>query len=138
MDEFETVAVERGDLVPDQLRTLFNNPDSVRVQGLPCDLPEFGSMVVYFGPGARTVPHMHHKGQHLVITDGTGVVADDSGVHVVRAGDVISNPPGTWHWHGATPSTAMAHLTVETPGDFDLDVERRDWADTYDSNLGAG
>jgi quercetin dioxygenase-like cupin family protein len=27
------------------------------------------------------------------------VVADDDGVHVVRAGDVASNPPNAWHWH---------------------------------------
>jgi hypothetical protein len=30
----------------------------------------------------------------------------------------------------------MTHVTVETPGDFDLDVERRDWQDTYDPSLG--
>jgi quercetin dioxygenase-like cupin family protein len=64
------------------------------------------------------------------------VVADDQGVHVVQTGDVISNPPGTWHWHGATPSRAMTHVTVETPGDFDLDVGRRDWDETYSPALG--
>jgi quercetin dioxygenase-like cupin family protein len=67
--------------------------------------------------------------------DGEGVVADEEGVHVVRTGDVISSPPGAWHCYGATPSTAMTHLTVETPGDFD--VERRDWDDSYGPNLGA-
>jgi len=135
MDQFGTIAVG-GDPVPDQLRSLFNNPDDVRVQQLPCELPDQDSLAVHFGAGARTVPHKHHNGQHLVITDGVGVVADDKGVHVVRTGDVISNPPGTWHWHGAIPSTAMTHLTVETPGDFDLDVERRDWDDAYGPNLG--
>jgi hypothetical protein len=31
----------------------------------------------------------------------------------------------------------MTHVTVETPGDFDLDVEPRDWDDAYGPNLGA-
>jgi quercetin dioxygenase-like cupin family protein len=136
MDKFGKVAAASGSPVPDQLRQLFNEPDDVRVEALPCELSDRGSMAVFFGAGTRTVPHTHHNGQHLVIMDGEGVVADEEGVHVVRTGDVISSPPGAWHWHGATPSTAMAHLTVETPGDFDLDVERRDWDDSYGSNLG--
>ena len=53
------------------------------------------------------------------------------------AGDVVSSPPGARHWHGATPATAMTHLTVEKPGDFDLDVDRRDWEITYGPELGA-
>jgi hypothetical protein len=31
----------------------------------------------------------------------------------------------------------MTHLTVEKPGDFDLDVDRRDWDTTYGPELGA-
>lgn len=68
----------------DQLRSLFNNPDRVRVQQLPCELPGLDSLAVHFGPGARTVPHQHRVGQHLVFVDGVGVVADEGGVHVVR------------------------------------------------------
>ena len=137
MDEFGTVAKAGGDPVPDPLRSLFNNPDGVRVQELPCELEDRGSMAVYFGAGARTVPHKHHHGQHLIVTDGVGVVADERGVHVVRTGDVISNPPDTWHWHGAAPKTAMTHVTVEAPDDFDLNVERGDWDDAYGPDIGA-
>ena len=123
MDEFGTVSQSQSDPVPGQLRGLFNHPDDVRVQKLPrAGLEDRGSMAVFFGAGARTVPHTHHHGQHLVIAQGTGVIGDEKGVHVVRAGDVVSSPPGAWHWHGATPATAMTHLTVEKPGDFDLDV----------------
>ena len=137
MDEFGTVSQSESDPVPGQLRGLFNHPDDVRVQKLPrAGLEDRGSMAVFFGAGARTVPHTHHHGQHLVISQGTGVVGDEKGVHVVRAGDVVSSPPGAWHWHGATPSTAMTHLTVETPGDFDLDVDRSDWDTTYGPDLG--
>jgi quercetin dioxygenase-like cupin family protein len=138
MDEFGTVSQSESDPVPGQLRGLFNNPDNVRVQKLPrAGLEDRGSMAVFFGAGARTVPHTHHHGQHLVIAEGAGVVGDDKGVHLVRAGDVVSSPPGAWHWHGATPATAMTHLTVEKPGDFDLDVDRRDWDTTYGPELGA-
>ena len=138
MDEFGTVSQSESDPVPDQLRGLFNNPDDVRVQPLPrAGLEDRGSMAVFFGVGARTVPHTHHHGQHLFISEGVGVIGDEKGVHVVRAGDVVSSPPGAWHWHGATPATAMTHLTVEKPGDFDLDVDRRDWDTTYGPELGA-
>ena len=138
MDEFGTVSHSDSDPVPGQLRGLFNHPDDVRVQKLPrAGLEDRGSMAVFFGAGARTVPHTHHHGQHLVISQGTGVIGDEKGVHVVRAGDVVSSPPGAWHWHGATPATAMTHLTVEKPGDFDLDVDRRDWEITYGPELGA-
>jgi quercetin dioxygenase-like cupin family protein len=134
MDEFGKVSHNEASSVPDQLRGLFNQPDDVRVQRLPrAGLEDRGSMAVFFGAGARTVPHTHH----LFISDGVGVIGDDKGVHVVGAGDVVSSPPGGWHWHGATPTTAMTHLTVEQPGDFDLDVDRRDWDTTYDPELGA-
>jgi hypothetical protein len=136
MDKFGTTVGAETSPVPDQLRSLFNHPDDVRVQGLPCVLPGLDSMAVYFGAGARTVPHQHQSGQHLVYVDGVGVVADEDGVHVVRAGDVVSNPPGAWHWHGATPGAAATHVTFEAPGDFDLDVDRRDWDVTHGPDLG--
>src|SRR5262245_2675766 len=137
MDAFGATGDAKGEPVPEGLRALFNHPDDVRVQHLPCELPNLDSLAVHFGAGARTVPHIHHGGQHLVIVDGEGVVGDEDGVHVVRTGDVISNPPGAWHWHGATPGIAMTHVTFEAPGDFDLDVERRDWVSTYGPELGA-
>ena len=93
------------------------------------------SKAVHFSAGARTRPHRHTQGQHLVITSGTGVVGDEQGLHVVRPGDVVASPPGGWHWHGAVPGTAMTHVTVEDPG-LELDVEQRDWAEVYTDDLG--
>ena len=136
MDEFATVDPTKGAAVPDALRALFNDPDKVRVQKLPCEIPGLASKAVHFAAGARTMPHRHEKGQHIIVTDGVGVVADEKVVQVVRPGDVVSSPPGGWHWHGATPTTAMSHVTVEDPG-LDLDVERRDWDAVYTDNLGA-
>lgn len=136
MDEFATADAKQGVEVPGPLQALFNDPDQVRVQALPCALPGLDSKAVHFAAGARTMPHRHEQGQHVVVVDGVGVVADEDAVHVVRSGDVITSPPGGWHWHGATPTTAMSHVTVEDPG-LDLDVERRDWDDVYTPDLGA-
>ena len=136
MDEFGSTTADPTGPVPEPLRGLFNRPDDVRVQHLPCALPGLDSLAVHFGAGARTVPHRHEGGQHHVFVEGVGVVGDEDGVHVVRAGDVVSNPPGAWHWHGATPGAAATHVTFEAPGDFDMDVERRDWDATYDPELG--
>jgi quercetin dioxygenase-like cupin family protein len=137
MDEFGSTVSGEVTAVPEELRSLFNHPDEVRVQPLPCNLPGLTSMAVHFGAGARTVPHVHHGGQHLVYVDGVGVVGDENGVHVVRAGDVISSPAGSWHWHGAVPGIPASHVSFEQPGDFDRDVDRRDWDDSYPSDLGA-
>jgi len=136
MDQFGETTGVGGDPVPSALRSLFNDADNVRVQKLPCELPGLDSLAVHFGVGARTVPHRHKTGQHLVFVEGEGVVADENGPHVVHAGDVVSNPPGAWHWHGATPTSAATHVTFEAPGDFDLNVDRRDWDASYKQDLG--
>jgi quercetin dioxygenase-like cupin family protein len=89
---------------------------------------------VHFDAGARTKPHVHHTGQVLYVTQGEGIVADRDGRHVVRPGDVITVRYDEWHWHGATPTTAMTHLTVQIPGPDDIvwDVDERDWATGYE------
>ena len=139
MDEFATTAAGEAGPVPEKLQALFNDHEKVRVQPLPCALPGQKSMGVYFDAGARTMPHKHENGQHMIVTDGVGVIADEKAVHVVRAGDVVTNPPGGWHWHGATPTTAMSHVTVEGENaGLDLDVERLDWDEVYTDDLGTG
>ncbi len=136
MDEFGSTTSGEDVAVPEQLRSLFNNPDDVRVQLLPCNLPGLRSMAVHFGAGSRSVPHVHHGGQHLVFIDGVGVVGDETGVSVVRAGDVVSSPPNSWHWHGATPGMPASYVSFEQDGDFDTEVDRRDWDDSYAPDLG--
>jgi quercetin dioxygenase-like cupin family protein len=135
MDKFAKVDAAQAKPVPEALHKLFNDPSKVKVQPLPCEIPDVGSKAVHFEAGARTMPHRHAKGQHIIVTDGIGVVADEDHVHVVRPGDVISSPPGGWHWHGATPTTAMTHVTIEDPG-LDLDVERGNWDEAYTPDLG--
>lgn len=136
MDEFATVDVNQGNPPPEKLQALFNDPAQARVQKLPCALEGLDSKAVHFPAGVRTNPHVHTKGQHIIITHGAGVVGDETGVRVVRAGDVITSPPGAWHWHGALPGEAMSHVTVENPA-LELDVERRDYDEVYTADLKA-
>jgi len=68
---------------------------------------------VTFEPGARTAWHTHPLGQTLIITFGCGWVQKEGGpVEEVRPGDVIWFAPDVKHWHGATATTAMAHIAV--------------------------
>lgn len=83
---------------------LFSAPDPARV----------ASANVTFEPGARTAWHTHPLGQTLIVTFGCGWVQREGGaVEEVRPGDVVWFAPGEKHWHGATASTAMAHIAVQ-------------------------
>ena len=69
---------------------------------------------VTFEPGARTAWHTHPLGQTLIVTFGRGWVQRDGGpVQEIRAGDVVWFEPGEKHWHGATATTAMAHIAIQ-------------------------
>jgi quercetin dioxygenase-like cupin family protein len=75
---------------------------------------------VRFTPSARTAWHTHAVGQTLYVTEGRGLMQARGGaVEEIRAGDVVSTPPGEWHWHGAAPGHFMAHLSITEalPGD---------------------
>jgi len=72
-----------------------------------------GAMVT-FEPGARTAWHTHPLGQTLLIVSGLGWVQREGGpVEEVRPGDVVWFPPGLKHWHGASPTNAMAHIAIQ-------------------------
>jgi quercetin dioxygenase-like cupin family protein len=75
---------------------------------------QVGAAFVRFEPGARTAWHQHPLGQRLVVTEGKGWTQVEGGsVEAIRAGDVVWCPPGVRHWHGATPTTAMAHIAIQ-------------------------
>ena len=68
---------------------------------------------VNFAPGARSAWHTHPLGQTLIVTSGCGWhQIEGQPIEIVRAGDVVSCPPGTRHWHGATATTAMTHIAI--------------------------
>jgi len=68
---------------------------------------------VTFEPGARTAWHSHPLGQTLIVTAGCGLVQSrGDSVKKIRPGDVIWTPGGEKHWHGATGTTAMTHISI--------------------------
>jgi quercetin dioxygenase-like cupin family protein len=68
---------------------------------------------VTFEPGARSAWHTHPKGQQLVIVSGVGRTQEwGKPIQELRPGDVVWCPPGVKHWHGASSTTAMTHLSV--------------------------
>jgi 4-carboxymuconolactone decarboxylase len=69
--------------------------------------------IVTFEPGARSAWHTHPLGQRLLVMSGIGLTQEwGKPVELIRAGDVVSCPPGVKHWHGATSTSAMTHLAV--------------------------
>ena len=82
---------------------------------------ELRVMLARFEAGGRNLPHTHSFDQALLITDGEGILANDSDEHRVSAGDFILVPAGERHWHGATDSTEMSHLAFGIPGTSDFD-----------------
>jgi quercetin dioxygenase-like cupin family protein len=75
---------------------------------------QVGAALVRFEPGARTAWHEHPLGQRLVVLEGSGWTQVEGGpVEAIHAGDVVWCPPGVRHWHGATPTTALAHIAVQ-------------------------
>ena len=73
--------------------------------------------LVRFSPGGRTVWHTHSFEQGLVIVEGKGIVATEAQENVVEPGDIVIVAPNENHWHGATETTAMAHVAINGPGE---------------------
>ena len=97
-----------------RLDPLIEAPDPARVRAVN----------VTFEAGARTAWHTHPLGQTLIVTSGLGWAQRWGGpVEEIRPGDVIWFSPGEKHWHGATPTTAMAHLAIQEA----LDGNTADW-----------
>jgi quercetin dioxygenase-like cupin family protein len=114
--------------------TLVDRPDFsgvVRRQELhvPADRGGMEILAVFFDAGARTRPHIHEVDQTLHVLDGEGVLATETSLQVIRPGDLLFIPGGVWHWHGATPSTSMCHLSIKGPGDTDWDPPEKNWSE---------
>lgn len=73
---------------------------------------------VTFEAGARTAWHSHPLGQTLIVTAGTGRIQLWGGaIQEIRTGDVVSIPPATKHWHGASPGSSMTHIAIQEQAD---------------------
>jgi quercetin dioxygenase-like cupin family protein len=96
------------------------------------DSPDVELLAVWFSAGARTRAHIHDADQALHVMEGTCAYGDENGVTLVPAGNVFLVPKGTWHWHGATPSAPMMHISIRKIGNStNWDVEERDWVGQY-------
>ena len=71
---------------------------------------------VAFKNGAANKWHMHSCDQILVVTEGEGIIADESEERSVTAGDVAYIPANTKHWHGAKPGRDMTHWSILANG----------------------
>ncbi len=93
---------------------LFEAADPARARGAS----------VTFEPGARTAWHTHPLGQTLIVTFGLGLAQRWGGpIEEIRPGDVVWFPPAEKHWHGASPTKAMAHIAIQEA----LDGKAVDW-----------
>lgn len=93
---------------------------NVRIDPLfqPNDSRRANGSLVTFEPGARTAWHSHPRGQTLVVTAGCGLAQGWGGpIQKIRPGDVVWFGPGDKHWHGATPTTAMTHISIVEQAD---------------------
>jgi quercetin dioxygenase-like cupin family protein len=86
-------------------------------------------IAVFFDRGARTIPHIHAADQVLVFVEGEGLVVTDQARRQLHAGEIAVVPGGTWHWHGATKTTAVCHISIKAVGPTDWTVPRRNWSE---------
>jgi quercetin dioxygenase-like cupin family protein len=76
-------------------------------------LARVGGAIVSFEPGARTAWHTHPLGQTLIVMAGRGCAQREAGpIEEIQPGDIVWFGPGEKHWHGASPTTAMAHIAI--------------------------
>ncbi len=113
--ESQTIQITRSGSQPATRGPAEYFTGSVRIDPLfPANDPlQASGGLVSFDPGARTAWHTHPRGQVLIVTSGTGWVQQWGGpIEEIRQGDVVRIPPGQKHWHGATATTAMAHIAL--------------------------
>jgi quercetin dioxygenase-like cupin family protein len=79
---------------------------------------------ITFVDGAKNRWHHHSTEQVLVVTDGEGIIADESGEHAITAGDVVLVQPNERHWHGAAPGHTMTHLSILLPGKMTIEEDQ--------------
>ena len=80
--------------------------------------PPLGAAAVHFTPAARTVWHIHPRGQTIFVTEGMGLCQIRGGpVEVIKPGDRVFFEPGENHWHGAAPSRFMTPVAMQQTDD---------------------
>jgi quercetin dioxygenase-like cupin family protein len=107
----------------------FSGPVLIHAMTEASEATDLETLAVYFAAGVRTLPHVHTTGQLLVFLEGEGVVGTHEGYRLYGPGGLAVVPAGEWHWHGATPSSAAAHLSIRPGGPtaWPPDVPMDDW-----------
>jgi 4-carboxymuconolactone decarboxylase len=115
VDNNPQIIIKRADSLTSSKGPSTNFTGNVRVEPVfPAnDAAPYSVSYVTFEPGARTAWHSHPAGQRLLITAGVGWVQQWGGPVVeVRTGDAVWFPPGVKHWHGASPTESMTHISL--------------------------
>lgn len=114
-DSNPQITVIRADSLPSSKGSSANFTGDVRVESVfsATAAAPYGVSYVTFEPGARTAWHSHTVGQRLIITSGIGLVQQWGGPIIeVRVGDAVWFPAGVKHWHGASPTESMSHISL--------------------------
>ena len=137
VQDSQTITIARSGSQPSRQGPPENFTGSVRVDPLfqSNNPARTSGALVTFQPGARSAWHSHPLGQILIVTAGVGRVQGSGGpVEEIRQGDVVRIPPNKKHWHGASPTLAMSHITIVEQ----LDGKSTDWMEKVsDAEYGA-
>ncbi len=82
----------------------------------PGESENYNCSVVNFSKGSTTGWHIHDCDQILVVTHGSGYVANEHERIEINPGDVVQVKAGEKHWHGAKADTEMGHITITLVG----------------------
>jgi quercetin dioxygenase-like cupin family protein len=128
----KTIEASRGAADPHPRPEWFSGPVHIQTLNDAADPRGLEIFAVFFDPGARTLPHTHSTDQLLYFLEGEGVVGTRTGRRVFAVGGMAVIPADEWHWHGATPTSSMCHLSIRPggPSVWAPDVPMHDW-DTY-------
>jgi len=80
------------------------------------DSENYNCSIVNFSLGSTTGWHTHDCDQILVVTHGSGMVANEQEECEINVGDVVHVKAGEKHWHGAKADTTMGHITITLRG----------------------
>src|SRR5690349_17277104 len=84
----------------------------------PEDPDHMAGVRFLYEPGARSYWHVHEQEQAIIAVYGIGVVAWEGldAPRTLEVGDWWHVEPNVPHWHGASPTSAFAHLAVTAGG----------------------
>ncbi|HEV2403893.1 MAG TPA: cupin domain-containing protein [Ktedonobacterales bacterium] len=121
----DTSKIDRAQAAPDPTLAKWFEGDALFQRLTPERDVEL--LVVFFGAGARTRPHIHPVDQTLYFVEGSGVVATEDALIHTSPGDFVTIPAGVWHWHGAAPNATTTHISIKRPGPTDWNAEEKNW-----------